>query len=138
MEIARVVETDAPGLVVILANHASGVVRSRVGRARDPVRAVRPEVPLVLAHRGAALAVAVLPEAVGLVELGPSEGSRREPRRSKEQKQSLRAEASQRVLGGETTAREPELVVGAPRDAVVALVRIERTFQHAQAGDKLG
>ena len=50
----------------------------------------------------------------------------------------LRAEAARRVLRREPALLEAELVVGAARDGVVALPRIEGPFDDAQRLDELG
>ena len=137
-KVTRVVEADAPRLVVVLSNDARGVVRGRVRGSADSIRAVRTEMTFVLPHRAAALGVAILTEAVGLVELRAAERPRCRSRGAEEQEQPLGSEAPHGVFCGEAAPREPELVVGASRDRIVALLRIERTFEHAQSQDQLG
>ena len=48
------------------------------------------------------------------------------------------AEAADRELGGDAAVGEPEVIVGAARDGVVALPRIERPLDHAQRLNQLG
>ena len=97
------------------------------------------ELALVLAHRARALGVAVLAEAVGRVDLGAAEGVRALVARAPEEQQPRCVSNEPTVyLRGEPALGEAELVVGAARDGVVALARIERPLEHAERCDQLG
>ena len=77
------------------------------------------------------------PNPCGLVDLGAAEGVRALAGRSPETEEALRPEAPDRVARREPALGEAELVVRAPRDGEVALVRIERPLDHAQRLDQL-
>ena len=110
----------------------------RVALRGEPVRASGSELPLVLAHRRAALRVAVLPEAGGRIHLHAGEGVVRLALRAPREQEALRVEAAARVLRRQPALVEAQLVVGAPGDGVVALPRVERPLDHAQPLDQLG
>src|SRR5205823_6617165 len=104
---------------------------------RNAIRAFS-ELPLVLPHRRRAVPPAVLPEAVAPRDLRARERAVALGRRTPCEEHPLRAEAAARVLRREPALLEPELVIRAPRDRVVALMRIERPLEDAQAVHELG
>ena len=77
----------------------------------DPVGAVLAEPPFVLPHAASRARVAVLPEAVGLIDLGAAEGVRALVLRSPRRGARCVPEAAARVLRGEPALVEPELVI---------------------------
>src|SRR5262249_58743052 len=123
--VVAVVEVNASGAEVVLAEDARAVEMRRVRGRADAVRAFLAERALVLGHRRSARRVAVLAVAVGLVKLGAREGVLAGLLRAPGEERALRAEAARRVLRGEAALRETELVVRAACDGVVALARIE-------------
>src|SRR5450432_2847059 len=110
----------------------------RVALHGEAKRAGLPEAPLVLPHRRTALGVAVLAEAVALVDFGAPERVRALARRPPEAEHAFRPEAAGGVAGGQAALREAELIVGAASNREVSLPRIERPLEHAQRFDQLG
>ena len=140
-ERARVVAVekfDATRAEVVFAKHACGVKMGGVRRDAEAIRALLSERAFVLPHRGRARRVAVLAEAIRLVDLDAREGVLARFLRPPREEHALNAEAAAHVLRGEAALGEPELVVRAPGDGVVALPRIERPFEDSQTLHELG
>ena len=133
------VEAHAARVVVVFADDA-GVTLYSVAYA---VAFTRYDAPR--AERGsrtgrsgrAALGLAVHAEAVRREVLRAGERPRRRVVRSPQEEEALRIEAPRRVLGGEPAAIEPELIVGAPRDGEVSLLRRVGSFEDAHRVNEL-
>ena len=135
--VVRVVEADAPGAVVVLANHPSGAVPNRVGH-REHAPGERPGVTLVLGVGGGALVAAVLSVAFAAGEFDAAEGARALAIRTPERQHPVGVERPAAILDVRPARWETEGVLGRSRDSKIALARIEGAFQNAQRLDQLG
>src|SRR5262249_904861 len=104
--VVGVVEADALLVEVVLPDDAGAVVLVQVRRRAHAERARGSDAALVLAHRARALAVAVLAEAVGLVELDAAEGVVALLARAPEEEEAVRVERAECVPGGEPALGE--------------------------------
>lgn len=135
--VVGVVEADATGQVLVLANHPGGAVSDAV-RHREHPPGERPGAPLVLGVGGGALVAAVLPVAVAGSELDAAEGAGALALRAPEGDRAVGVVRAAAVLDVRPSRREAEGVLRRARHGEVALPGVEGALQHVERLDQLG